>query len=460
LIEGKSLASGYQLQEYVIERVLGAGGFGITYLATDSHLHRPVAIKEYFPSHLASRSADGAVAHFAGSSESADEFAWGLSRFIDEARTLAKFEHPNVIRVVRYFEANGTAYIVMDYAAGRPLSSVIKEAGSLREQDVLAMLMPLLDGLERVHASGLLHRDIKPHNIIIRDDGSPVLIDFGAARQAIGVLSQSISTIVTPGFAPIEQYSARGNQGPWTDLYALGGIAYACLTGHPPPEATERIRSDSLVPIESASRTKVSRGFAAAVTWALQPEEQDRPQSIAAWRSALLGHGTGQADARTKASKTAAARTAGGAARPKTPLKLGYPLIGLLAVGFVAVVGVLVWQLFGSSLGGSTKVVNAGAEASYSEPGARQTDSAAPSAPGPEQRQVPDAAPGGQHAEPPRPAQPAPAPGDKAMASKETEDYLKAQEIDIREAYVLFLRLHPDGKYADLAQHRLDDFGG
>ena len=168
------------LHEYRIEQVLGAGGFGTTYLARDTHLDKQVAIKEYFPSDIAMRAAEGTVQP--ATTERESDYKWGLDRFLQEARTLARFSHPNIVRVVRYFEANGTAYMVMDYERGEPLKTLLQHRPYPSEDVLKNLLRPLLDGLALVHAAGFLHRDIKPENIVVRASGQPVLIDFGAAR--------------------------------------------------------------------------------------------------------------------------------------------------------------------------------------------------------------------------------------------------------------------------------------
>ncbi|RME65332.1 MAG: hypothetical protein D6782_06455, partial [Alphaproteobacteria bacterium] len=217
------------------------------------------------------------------------DFDWGLARFLDEARTLAKFSHPNIVQVHQVFESNSTAYIVMAYAQGRTLADVIKAEAPLDEARVRALLFPILDGLSKVHQQGFLHRDIKPGNIIVRDEEGPVLIDFGAARQAIETRSRSITSIVTEGYAPLEQYAPDGNQGPWTDIYALGAVAYKCLTGQTPPSATARVRNDPLVPAGEAAAGQASPAFLQAVDWALAVYEEERPQTIADWRRAFAG---------------------------------------------------------------------------------------------------------------------------------------------------------------------------
>ena len=281
-----ALPQGYRLQEYELVRVLGFGGFGMTYLGFDHNLDKAVAIKEYLPSDIAIRTADRSVAPQA--SNFRGDFQWGLERFLGEARTLARFDHRHIIKVYRFFEAHGTGYIVMEYAEGETLSAHLERKGPLSEAELKAILYPLLDGLEVVHGADFLHRDIKPGNIVLRDvDGSPVLLDFGAARQAVGAKSRSVTSIVTPGYAPIEQYSTRGRQGAWTDLYALGGVCYRALTGDVPEDATDRMRDDPLVPVAQRCAGRVSEAFLSAVDWALSVDEGARPQNVGAWREAM-----------------------------------------------------------------------------------------------------------------------------------------------------------------------------
>jgi serine/threonine protein kinase len=281
-----ALPRGYALHEYQIEQTLGIGGFGLTYLATDSNLNLKVAIKEYLPGDLAQRGEDQSVRPKA---ESAFEsFKWGLSRFLDESRTLASFRHPNIVRVLRFFEANRTAYMVMEFVAGQPLGEWIRSRRPLAQDAVLGIAAPLLDGLEVVHRTGYLHRDIKPSNIFVRDDGSPVLLDFGSARPASS--GADLTAIVTPGYAPIEQYHSQGQQGPWSDLYAFGGVLYWMITGKRPVEAVARVRHDMLPPAAQAvDRSRYDAGLLAAIDWALTLHEERRPQAVADFRSALPG---------------------------------------------------------------------------------------------------------------------------------------------------------------------------
>jgi serine/threonine protein kinase len=283
----QALAKGVRLNQYEMIGILGAGGFGITYMARDTTLDTMVAIKEYLPGDFAVRQGNSQVT--AKSSTSKGDFDWGMSRFLDEARVLAKFRHPNIVRVHQIFEANNTAYLVMDYAKGESLDDMLKRTGPLSEQQTKDILFPILDGLKRVHELGFLHRDIKPANIIIREEGGAVLIDFGAARQAVETKSRAITSIVTEGYAPLEQYDTTGNQGAWTDIYALGGVAYKCLTGNKPPAATSRLRTDPLVPLAIAAPGRVSKEFAAAIESALGVYENQRPENIGEFLAIISG---------------------------------------------------------------------------------------------------------------------------------------------------------------------------
>jgi serine/threonine protein kinase len=286
--DGASLPPGLRINEYLIERTLGGGGFGITYLARDSNLQLPVAIKEYYPGELASRGANHSVRVRGGSAEQQEQYDWGLERFLDEARALATFRHPNIVRVLRYFRENGTAYIVMEYESGLSLKRWVPQNAPLSQRDLLAIVYPLLDGLESVHKTGFLHRDIKPDNIYVRADNTPVLLDFGAARRVTA--NKDMTNIVSPGFAPFEQYHSRGNQGPWTDIYSLGAVMYWMTTGKKPLESASRVKQDSMLPASSLAEASVyGAALLQAIDWAMQPDEGQRPQTVAAFRAAILG---------------------------------------------------------------------------------------------------------------------------------------------------------------------------
>ncbi|MGE0736143.1 MAG: right-handed parallel beta-helix repeat-containing protein [Alphaproteobacteria bacterium] len=292
-----ALPSGHVLNDYRILAVLGHGGFGITYLAEDTKLRMQVAIKEYLPNEIAVR-ADGLTVRSKSSDDDGD-FQWGLDRFLREAQTLARFKHPNIIGVRRYFEAHGTAYMVMDYEDGESLSDVLNERPDMSEAEIGRLLFPLLDGLETVHKGQTLHRDIKPGNIYVRRDGTPVLLDFGAARTAIGRRSASLNKVFTPGYAPAEQYETDGEQGPWTDIYAMAAVLYRIIGGEAPPEATKRTgamarkQRDPMRPAIQVGEGRFSHGFLEAIDWALSVVEDERPRSIAEWRAALR---SGQAE--------------------------------------------------------------------------------------------------------------------------------------------------------------------
>ena len=350
-----ALATGQRIEDYEIRDVLGEGGFGLTYLAHDMKLEKPVAIKEYLPADLAVRKGDNSVIPKSSGSES--DFTWGLQRFLDEARVLARFDHKNIVRVHRFFEAHGTAYIVMEYVDGETLSSLLQREHTLSCQRLLSILDPLLSGLEIVHKGDVLHRDIKPGNIIVRDSGVPVLIDFGAARQAVGARSRSVTAIVTPGYAPIEQYSTRGRQGPWTDIYALGAICYRAMTGETPIDAPERVRRDPLVPLSKQSIPEGYPGFfPGAVDRALSVDEEERPGSIGEWRDMLEGRGEAGAVSAPTADELAKtrplprdSRPAASAGQPQAPS--GLPSRGLVfgGIGAVVVTGLVMTLI---SLGG------------------------------------------------------------------------------------------------------------
>jgi EAL domain-containing protein (putative c-di-GMP-specific phosphodiesterase class I) len=286
----ESLPAGYLLHWYEIESILGSGGFGITYLARDTNLNRHVAIKEYFPIDMAARKSDSRVNPF--SDHASENFSAGLERFITEARTLARFKHPNIVRVYSVFEANGTAYMVMDYQRGQSLSRAVRSRAIKGEQELLALVRPLLDGLISMHDAGFIHRDIKPDNIFLREDGVPVLLDFGAARRAVGLGTQHLTMMLTPNFAPIEQYDAGGrseNQGPWTDIYSIAATLYRIIVGTGPADAVARAKAllenekDAYVSIKDAKSTGYSEEFLSAIDHALAFRASERPQSIIEW---------------------------------------------------------------------------------------------------------------------------------------------------------------------------------
>jgi serine/threonine protein kinase len=290
----QALPSGYALHWYVIEAILGQGGFGITYLGRDSNLGQKVAVKEFFPTDFAVRDTDCSV--HPSSTVHTKTYNWGLDRFLAEAQTLAKFRHPNIVRVLSVFEANNTAYMVMEYEQGKSLEEELRLGRVEGETDLLKILLPLLDGLECVHQAGFIHRDIKPQNIFLRADGVPVVLDFGSARQALGAETRMLTTLVSPGYAPFEQYHSDGGsdkQGPWTDIYALGATLYRALSGRGPVDGLTRAnallekKSDPMVPAVASGRGEYSTPFLEAIDWSLNFYAEDRPQSTKEWRLAF-----------------------------------------------------------------------------------------------------------------------------------------------------------------------------
>lgn len=283
------LPQGYQLHWYTIEQVIGQGAFGITYLAEDVNLSRKVAIKEYMPAQLAIRAEDQTAQPV--SLEDAEKYFWGKDRFLNEARLLADVEHPSIVQVLSVFEANNTAYMVMQYERGESLDNILKRHGTLNQSQLLEVLYPIMEGLDYIHSRRIIHRDIKPGNIYIREDGPPVLLDFGSARRSLQTRTARLTSLVTPGYAPIEQYGARANkQGPWTDIYGLGATLHRSITGSPPPDAINRSESisteakDTYCPSETRTEYEFSPALIAAIQQALTFRPQDRPQSIGEWR--------------------------------------------------------------------------------------------------------------------------------------------------------------------------------
>ncbi len=284
--ESISLPVGFRLFEYQIDAVLGQGGFGITYLAKDVNLDSKVAIKEYLPEDFAYRCDDRSVS--ARSEDDVDFYQMGLDSFLVEARTLATFRHPNIVRVARFFEAHRTAYMVLEYERGQSLKAWRKSHPNFSEKDLLTLFWPLLEGLAVVHEAGFLHRDIKPDNIYVRDeDGSLVLLDFGAARQTASARTDQTG-IFTPGYGPIEQYAGVERQGPWTDIYAMGATLFWLVAGKKPIEASARlVEVDPLPPAVEIGKGKYSEEFLKAIDWALKVQPEDRPRDINEFRSAL-----------------------------------------------------------------------------------------------------------------------------------------------------------------------------
>ena len=291
----QALPPGFRLGSYRVVRVLGVGGFGVTYLCQHTGLGVQVAVKEYLPNEIAVRDGAAVLPKSAGDREG---FEWGLSRFLDEARTLARFEHPNVVRVRDCFRANSTAYIVMDYEDGESLDRLLQRLGTLTEAQLKRVVLPVAEGLREVHAAGFLHRDVKPSNIFVRrSDESPVLLDFGSARQALGRKSRSMTAIATAGYSPPEQYERQGAQGAWTDIYALCALCHRAITGEPPVEAPRRTgevarrRADPQEQLAGTHVVGYSLRFLEAVDSGLRLVETDRPETLDDWL-ARMEHST------------------------------------------------------------------------------------------------------------------------------------------------------------------------
>ena len=288
--EDGTLSIGTRLGEFEIRGLVGVGGFGIVYRAFDHDLEREVAIKEYMPGLLASRTVGGQVQ--ARGRTHAETFEAGRRSFMLEAKMLARFDHPALVKVFRFWEGNGTAYMVMPLYTGQTLAQALKQLpGPPTETWLMGVLVPLLGALEALHSQQIFHRDVAPDNILLLRNGRPVLLDFGAARQVISDRTQTLTAILKPNYAPIEQYAEVPNlrQGPWTDLYALGAVVYASLTGKPPPPAAARTVQDDLVPLaDVAARLEAEHGqrysatFLGAWQQTLAVRPNERPQSVQA----------------------------------------------------------------------------------------------------------------------------------------------------------------------------------
>jgi serine/threonine protein kinase len=286
-----ALPIGARLAEFEIRQVIGAGGFGIVYRAWDEALQRDVALKEYMPVSLAGRGASERVTLRSRMHE--ETFALGLQSFVNEARLLARFDHPALVKVFRFWEANGTAYMAMPLYKGRTLRQMRKAlpASAFDDAWMRTLIDPLLGALEVMHDAEIYHRDIAPDNILWCDDGRPVLLDFGAARLVLADRTQNVTAILKPQFAPIEQYAETQamRQGPWTDLYALAGTCFFMLTGRAPLPATARVLADEQESLMRLMPPGCSARLMQVLDWALAVRPQDRPQSVAQFRDALAG---------------------------------------------------------------------------------------------------------------------------------------------------------------------------
>ncbi|MEO5366390.1 MAG: serine/threonine-protein kinase, partial [Magnetococcus sp. WYHC-3] len=334
---GDALPLGHELMWYRIEKVLGQGGFGITYKALDGRLDTHVAIKEYLPSQIAARGPDRRV--HAKNPDQEAAFVHGRDRFLDEARTLAKFKHSSLVRVATFFEENNTAYMAMEYEEGESLAAILRRKGTLEEKELLEIMVPLLHGIRVLHQAKYIHRDIKPDNIFVRvKDGTPVLLDFGSARKTVEGGDGSLTAMLTPGYAPMEQYFEEANrQGPWTDVYSLGAVMYRCITGRKPLGAPQRSNArmrnqpDPLVPAVEAGQGRYSSSLLQAIDLALRVVETERPQSIDEWLRAV--------------EPEAVASTAEDQAELAAAGKKRTGLLVAAGVGVLVLAGAIIWSL-------------------------------------------------------------------------------------------------------------------
>ena len=304
-----ALAPGSKLLWFEIIKVLGKGGFGITYLGRDTNIDHLVAIKEYLPTAFSSRDDNNEVRP--NSPADAEKFEWGLDRFLKEAQILARFRHPCIVRVVSFFRDANTAYMVMEYVEGEGMDTLLRKRKTLPEKELKKLLPMLLDGLEVLHGSDFIHRDIKPPNILIRkNNGHPVILDFGSARQSVADQGGQMTSLLSMGYSPFEQYDSSGDrQGPWSDIYAMGGVLYRAISGQKPKDAAVRIAArlrsdpDPMKPAVEVGKGRYSPSFLEAVDQALMVLENERPQSIREWRPFLISDQKKGSDAGSKSAK-------------------------------------------------------------------------------------------------------------------------------------------------------------
>ncbi len=274
-----ALPAGTELEHYRINSTLSAGGFGIVYLATDLQNNLQIVIKEYMPNKLAQRLPDGFV--MPQGEQQQEHHNEGMRLFLQEAAALIKLKHPNIVRVLNFFRANGTVYMVMEYRPGKNLQRYIKSRnGNLSEHFLRTIFPPLLEGLRVVHETGFLHLDIKPGNIHLCSGGVPLLLDFGAVHPRNSSRKLQVTQVVTPGFSPMEQYNLGGYIGPWTDIYAIGASMRACIEGSAPISAKDRNEKDKMKPAAHAFKRRYSASLLQAMDWAMEMDPLLRPQTV------------------------------------------------------------------------------------------------------------------------------------------------------------------------------------
>ena len=320
---------------YLIGRVLGQGGFGITYLAWDESLKARVAVKEYMPNEMAARM--GTTVSVAMKSR-AEDFAYGLERFQEEARTLAKFMgQPNIAGVTDYFDENGTSYFVMDYIEGISFKTYIANAGGkVSVEEALNVMIPVLRALTAVHAEGFIHRDVTPDNIYITKDGNVKLLDFGSARYSLGDKSKSLDVVLKVGYAPKEQYTRRGRQGPYTDVYSCAACLYAAITGFLPPESLERLDHDELIPLSQAG-VEIPLYLERAILKGLAVQPENRFQTAGEFLEALESQEVVELPGRQPEDQETGSEKEGSAKPKKSPLTKIAVFAAIAAVAFAAV---------------------------------------------------------------------------------------------------------------------------
>lgn len=280
-----ALPTGYQLQDYEIRKVLSSGGFSFVYLARDQD-KKTVAVKEYLPTSIALRTNGATVLP---NEDDVALFRHGLKCFFDEGLSLAKIDHKNIVRVLNFFRANDTVYMVMQYERGKSLQDyILGQVDSVAEKFIRRVFTELCNGLREVHTQKLLHLDIKPANIYIRFDGSPVLLDFGSARQALNENISKICPSYTPGFASPEQYYDRKVLGPWSDIYSIGATMYSCITRSSPLAANQRIKNDLLIPAVKVGKEQYSKNLLEIIDKCLSLDYLERPQSVFSLQKSLL----------------------------------------------------------------------------------------------------------------------------------------------------------------------------
>ena len=274
------------LENYRIARPIASGGFSIVYLAYDEY-GSPVAIKEYRPAGLSLRGQGQILPTI--TPEHVNLFRYGMKCFFEEGRALAKISHPNVVRVINFFRANETVYMVMQYERGRTLQEhIVQRRGEIKENFMRHVFVQLMNGLREVHTNKLLHLDLKPANIYIRNDGIPLLLDFGAARQTLISDAPKLNPMYTPGFAAPEQYKERDSLGPWTDIYSIGASMFACLSGMAPQSADQRLEKDRMQPVTRTFKGKYSKELLEIIDWCLNMDHLQRPQSVFSLQKAIV----------------------------------------------------------------------------------------------------------------------------------------------------------------------------